>query len=754
VGPVLRRRLDDWTLARVLVPLACLVPFADAVARGSVFYIRDLSSYFFPIRRFVVEGLRHGEIRHWNPYVNEGAPVLLPPVGYPVDLLQVLLPSESGFSLLLALHVPLAAFAFLALARRLGLQPAAAALGALAYALSGFALASLNLYVHLEAVAWAPLVIGTLLRAASGGPREIALAAAATGVCLSTTGVEIAAQAVGCAFLLSLSRRADALLRFGASVLLGAGIAASPLVALLGQVSGSQRDAGFRISESLAHSVHPAEALQVLFASIFGDPMSGGDAYWGGRFSNGVFPYFTSLYLGGAVLSFAAVGALGKRPQRTRLLLLLALGLAVALGRWAHLDLLMGLAPVLAKFRFPVKAFFTVMLSIALLASFGAESLLGSRRPFRQLLLVAAPLGVGLLAFAGSLPRGVGERLFVDAYPQILRPAALGAMAADAAQGAAVVLALAALAWLGWRERISARAAVVAAAALVAADLVRAGAGLNPTAPSSFYELSPEMTVVTERLRHAGGRVFTCLVQAMPTFQQALQDGRSALWSAAVSWETLSPYANVAAAIDTTGADPTALVAGRLSMTSGQVSCRDPGTLERLRAGGVRYILSVQPFANEALRLVDVASPARTAPLSIYVYELAGSPPDPAVSESPDDLDASGYARTLQGASARYLEQRPGAVHVAVETPRAAWLILRHTSAAGWTATVNGKARAVSPANGRHQALAVPQGTSEVTLSYRAPHAALGFTISIASLAVAAGVALRSAAAGHDHAVS
>ena len=750
----MRRPLDGWTLARVLVPLASLVPFVAGLARGSVFYFRDLSSYFFPIRRFVVEGLRHGEIRHWNPYVNEGAPVLLPAVGYPIDFLQVLLPGEAGFSLLLALHVPLAGLTFLALARRLGLRPAAAALGAVAYALCGFTLSSLNLYVHLEAIAWAPLVIGTLLQAACGGAREIAFAAVATSVCLSTTGLEIAGQAVACAFLLSLPRRASELLRFGSSVLLGAGIAASPLIGLLTQVSGSQRDAGFNVGESLAHSIHPAEALQALVAAIFGDPIAGGSAYWGGRFSNGVFPYFTSLYLGGAVLGFAVVGALGRRPRRTRLLVLLALGLAVALGRWAHLDLVLGLAPVLAKFRFPVKAFFIVVVSITLLASFGAERLLDSRRPWRQLLLVTALLGLGLLAFAGAMPRGLGERFFPDSYARILRPAALRTMAADAAQAGAVVLAVAALAWLAWRERVSARAAVVAATALVAADLVRAGAGLNPTAPPSFYELSPEMTLVVERLRHAGGRVFTCVVQQMPTFQQAYGLGRSALWSAAVSWETLSPYANVPAAIDTTGADPTALVAGRLSMTAGQAACRDLGTLERLRAGGVRYVLSVQPFTNEALRLLDVAAPARTSPLSIYVYELADSPPDPAVWESPDDLDAFGHARTLPGAAARYLELRPGSVRVAVEVPRAAWLILRRTSAAGWTASVNGEPRVVTLANGRHQAVAVPRGMSEVALRYHAPHAALGFTISIASLAVAAGLALRSGPAEDDKSLS
>jgi hypothetical protein len=740
------RRLDDWTVARIAVGLASFLPFLGGVASGACFYFRDLSSYFFPLRRFVVEGLRHGEIRHWNPYVNEGTPVLLPPLGYPLDALQALLPNEWGFSLLLALHVPLAALTFLALARRLGCRPEAAALGALVYALSGFALSSLNLYIHVEALAWAPLVTSTLIGAASGGAREIALAGIATGLCLSTTGVEIAAQAVACAFLLSASRRLGGLLRFAAGVLLGAGIAASPLVALLTQLSGSQRDAGFKVAESLSHSVHPAQMLQVLVAHLFGNPIAAGDEYWGGRFSGGQYPYFVSLYLGGGALAFALVGAFGKDRYRKPLGILLALALVVSLGRWARLDVLLGLVPLLAKFRFPVKAFFSVVTSIALLASLGAERLLASRRPWRTLLLLAALVACGLLAFALVASGVLGAwqpPLFVDSYPQALRSQALAAVAADAAQGAAVLLAVAALAWLALRERVAFRFALVASTALVAADLVRAGSGLNPTAPSPLYTLSPEMTTVADRLRQAGGRVFTCLAYATPTFQEAIRSVHNqALWSTVVYRETLSPYANVPERIDTTGADATALVAGRLSMTSSDLVCRDPATLDRLRAAGARYILSVQRFTNEALRLVDVAAPARTAPLAIQVYELSGSLPDPNVWESPDDLDALAHARSLEGAAARYVETRPGHVSIAVETKHPGFLILRRAGAPGWSASVNGEPRPLAQANGRHQAVAVPAGTSEVVLRYRAPRAALGLTISLLSLTAAAVIGL------------
>ncbi len=745
------RRLDSWSAACVVAPLLSFVPFAYGLAKGGCFYFRDLSSQYFPIRRFVVEGLRQGEIRQWNPYVNEGAPVVLPPLAYPIDLLQALVPNEWGFSLLLALHVPLATLTFLGLARRLGCRPAAATLGALVYALGGFSLSSVNLYIHVEAFAWAPLVIWMLIRAGTGGAREVVAAGAAIGVCLSTTGVEIAAQAVACGFVLSASRRTFDQLRLAGSVLLGAGLAASPLVALTTLVSGSRREAGLPIAESLDHSVHPVSLLQTVIAGLYGDPISAGVSYWGAPFWDGSFPYIVSLYMGGAVVCFVAIGATGAARYRTRLLLLLAAGLTVCLGRWARLDVLLELAPVLAKFRFPVKAFFTVVVASSLLASLAAERLFTSRRAWWPLLVGPLALGLAFLSLPfleAWLPgrfAWLQAQFFADAYPQGLRAAALRAIAADAAVGATALLAMAGLAALTLRQRISPEAALVAAIAIVAADLLRAGAGLNPTAHSSLYTLSPEMTRVVARLRDAGGRVFTCSILAMPTFRDAARRvGRTGVWTAGLWRESLSPFGNMDVGIPTTGADATALVSTERSLSTGDAMCRDPGTLQRLRESGVRHVLSVQPFTHEALRLIDVVSPARTAPLSIYVYELENSLPDPALGSSPDDVDERERGHALDGAGARYVDAGAGFVRVAVDTPRDAYLIVRRTNAAGWSATVNGKPAPLLTANGRHQAVAVPSGTSDVALSYRAPNGWLGMALSLFSAAVAAALWLRS----------
>src|SRR6185503_11154400 len=145
------------------------------------------------------------EVRFWNPYVHEGAPLALPPISYLPDLLQVLWPSEAGFTVLLALHVPLSAVALMALARRgLGLSLTAAAAGGLVYGLGGFALSCVNLYVYLQVLAWAPLVVLGLVRAAQGSTRGMALGAGALALCLSTTGAELALQAVLAGALLAL----------------------------------------------------------------------------------------------------------------------------------------------------------------------------------------------------------------------------------------------------------------------------------------------------------------------------------------------------------------------------------------------------------------------------------------------------------------------------------------------------------------------------------------------------------------------
>ena len=323
---------------------------------GHPLYFRDLSLYFFPLRRFVLAGLQAGALRFWNPYVHEGEPLALPPVSYPLDLLQLLRPDEVGISFVLALHVPLAALFMMALASRgLGLSTTAAAGAGLVYALGGFALSTVNLYVYAQALAWAPAAILGLMGAARGDRRAVALGAVAVGILLSTTAAEMVAQAIVIGVLLALPCSAAALARMAAALGLGAALAA-PSIAVLARVAGdSARASGFPTEVVLSHSIHPLTLAQVLIAGFYGDTAQLTDRWWGGNFFPRGFPYFLSLYLGLATLVTAAIGAVQDRGPRRRLAVIAIVALLLALGRWGLGAAVVEAFDLARRFRYPSK---------------------------------------------------------------------------------------------------------------------------------------------------------------------------------------------------------------------------------------------------------------------------------------------------------------------------------------------------------------------------------------------------------------
>jgi hypothetical protein len=299
-----------------LAAIVAFLPFLRGTLAGASLYFRDLSLYFFPLRRFALERLRAGELAFWNPFLHEGVPMSLPAVGYLPDLLGALAPGPQLLTLLLALHVPLAALFFFALARGLGLPDQAACGGAVLYALGGFLLSTVNLYVYVQAAAWAPLVVLSIVRLmrSSVGTRSVAAVALCVAVALTTTGLEIVAQAVAAGLLLGMERQRPvaALARLAAALALAALLAAPVLVLVVGQVAGSARGRGFPPDVVLAHSVHPFALVQTVVGSLFGNPANLANEWWGQNFFPRGFPYVLSLYLGAVALALAATG-LGER---------------------------------------------------------------------------------------------------------------------------------------------------------------------------------------------------------------------------------------------------------------------------------------------------------------------------------------------------------------------------------------------------------------------------------------------------------
>jgi hypothetical protein len=719
-----------WWAAAGAVSTVCLLPFLQGLLAGHSFYFRDLARQFLPARLFALEGLRHGQLRFWNPYNHEGIPLPFVPIGYPLELLQLLRPTEAGISLFLALHVPLAACGFLLLARHLRLPPVAGAGGALVYALGGFSLSTLNFYVYAHALAWAPFALWSLLRAADGSRHAVPLAAVVLGIAWSTAGVEIVAQAVVVGAVLAWPAEGRRLLRVGAAIALSLGLAAPVVLTMSGLTPGTARAGGFVADVVLNQSVHPFTFLQTVIGQLYGELGGGPDRWWGVNFFENGFPYILSLYLGAAVLALAGGGLAGPRPGRLRLALVALAAIAICLGRFAGWAAVVDQLPAaLRAFRFPTKAFFTVHLAVALLSAWGLEALAAGHRRGRAVVAALALGAGGVLVLAPALPRLTprGTAWFMaHFFPQALGSAArariFDGITLDAAIGGGVAVALGLIA-LGARPGAeSGRRLALLAAGLATGDLLRTGAGLNPMIEPAFFRQSAPVVRAVAALRPT--RIHTC----EPTTSAAYWRGRAArperheLYTFAVWRDTLAPHYNLTSRVASAlSEDTTSLVPLGRVPPAGFSCARLDAAAPLLRDAGVTHVVSLDPLSSPLLTESAVAASPATAPDAVHFYALSGARPRTSV-------EPVGTARIVQDDSDR--------VSIEVDAPSPGRLVLRDGWSAGWTASIAGGPAAVHEHEGRHRAVAVPAGRSVVEMSYRAPGWRTGLGVMAAAAVV------------------
>ena len=715
---------------------------------------------FYPLRLFQARALGAGHLPFWNPYINEGAFVL--PALYPLELLHALWPGPAAVSWLLTLHLPLAALAAFLLARDLGLSRRGSACTGALYGAGGLAASSLNLYVFLQALAWAPLLVlaarRTALHPRSRWPAGLAVA---TAVSLSTMAVEFVAQAVLMAVALALVAAPSwrTLLRVGAGLALGAGLAAVPLAVTAGFLGETVRGAGFARDVALGNDLSPYALLQVLVPDLFGPLARPGIGWWGWAFFSKGFPYFASLYMGALPLALAVAGWRGLAPRlRLALAILGLLGLWYALGARAGLALALSPLPPWRWFRFPSKALLLPYLALVLLAGAGCDRLRTGQGWGR----VAAVLG-------GLATLSVVPALLVSGGSSWLRarlvPAwADGTLLASSLGAAALAACGCGLALAAWRRRLSPSLAAALLAVLAVLELGRAHAGLNPMTSARFYERLPEMAPLG---LGRSGRVFSYGPDESPAFQLFLRQagGGIGLLSFFVNRQLLAPYNNVLDGVPTAeDKDLTSLVPSPNTLGPGDRDPARPGPiLDVLRNAAVTQVLSLDPLRHPDL-LEEAVVPLGAPGLGLRVYALARPWPPAYVAcraRAAADREGALLAPLAPGFDAARDAAFEGAVPASCGEGRArrldggaSWgryavdadgdglLVLRESFARGWTAEVDGRPAAVLRANGKHRAVRVPAGHHEVHLAYHPPGLHVGLGLMGVSLLVLIGLVL------------
>ena len=709
--------------AGLLAAFIAFLPFLPMTVAGESLFFRDLGSQFYPARHYLIEGLRGGDLRLWNPLLHEGLPMVLLPFAYPLELLQLVLANEAGISLFIVLHVPLAAAGFFLLCRALAVAPVGAFLGSIVFAMGGFTLSTINLYHYLLAAAWAPFFVRAFLTATeSGGRRRIGSAALFLALMISTTGLEVAMQTCIAAAWLAGLAPGPRLRRAAVVGTLGLATSAGLVVPFLLAVGATDRGTGFPAEIVLTHSMHPMSLLQTALAGLFGNIANLSGQWWGVNFFSTGFPYVLSLFIGPVVVGLAVCGIGASHPLRRRVLALGLVALVISLGKYTPLGEFLAQLPVLRGLRYPVKAFFTVQFCAGLLAAFSlSEVAAGNQRLIRRSAVVTGILGGGLLSllFVSSFLPGIAVVSLASFLPANLHDKSLLVarfIASDAAASGALCCVAAAVLVRASRRPAQGPAAAVFVAALAAADLLRAGAGLNPSVNQSFYELSAEMSLEVEKIRRDAGRVFTCDIEASSAYWNArkLRGASIDAFTMATLQETLTSDTNVRHGIRTAmSIDRASLVPKGRAIEPELFACRDlAAIIPSLQNAGVTRVISLEPLLDRRLQIESERSPARIAPQVIRVYRLEGArprfaPPAQIVRDSADELEFE-IDMTTQGP-----------------------VVVGEPYASGWSAQVNGVDQAIVRTDDGHRMVMLRAGRNHVLLSYRPPGLALGLGISL-----------------------
>lgn len=731
----------------LIILAAALLVLFHRLLLGEVFFWGLPALQFYPWRDYGFELLRQGELPLWNPYNGAGAPLLAnyqSALLYPLSWPGLLLPLGWSMSVTAVLHLFIGGLGMSALLRRLGASDLGRGVSALAFALTGYLVARLGTYPMIHAAVWLPWLVwaahGLLLRAR---PRDAGLLALITGLLLLAGHAQIAWYSLLLTGLyglwLSLARRLAfrRLVGLGLALSLGAGIAALQLIPTAELLSTSQRAEGVDYDFAMNFSFGWARALNFLSPIAFGTPADGSYVERG-------FYFEYAVYIGLIPLISAFTAVIGWLQRRRSpenelfrsvpfLTLVALVGFVVALGPNSPVfPFLYRNAPTFDLFQAPARWQLWTVFALCALAGIGVSAWGRSYRAKRWARrALAACLSVLLLSGAALL----------------LAPPVQGAQILLRSMLAAALLGMIA-AWLTLRRpspdspRFARWSLLVLV--VIAADLVWAGWGQNPTVPAVFYDAEravgqprgywppdAEEAVKFETFfrvddyRVAAADWRTVRASNLPNLN--LIDRRPLL-------DNFDPllvgyYAAFMRALDSAAPDARAglYVASAVGAVYTPTDTSAPSGVAPARAW---LVGSVCWHPSEASLYEALSAAGAAVARQVHMPGEGPCPPAP-----PDRVAGD----TLIGDQGTRVE-------LAVRSPVDGWLVLADTDYPGWTARIDGQPVPIYRANGAFRAVQVPPGEHVLIFTYEPPWLLPAVVASIISLFVTVGLLLAKSA--------
>lgn len=722
---------------------------------------RDATMVFLPVKQYLIDRLRSGELPEWFPYDALGRSfigVTVTGVFHPFTLLYFLLSTPDAFRASVLLSCLLAAGGAFGLGRHLGFSAAGALLTGFAFACSGYVVSMTENIVYLYSTCLIPLLLLAFDRALTGRLEWMAGSAVLWATVFLNGDVQTG-YCFGFAALLWALMRADSskrallsLLGVGGLAALLAGIQLGPSLAVY--LGSNIRHSPIFQEFVLQWSTHPLRLLTLLAWPVSTESEPGN--IMGIFFDNvAMTPWAESLYLGAPVLGLAILGATRRRDLRAFVALGL-LALVLALGRHGGLyELFRHTVPLWSAFRYPEKWMAFVSFSAAMLAGAGLDALRAQPNPKPWGVAAAIFIAAGL--FLGTATAQTLLAVLYDTSMKIARDVAGTSARAWLFSGVAAG-GVGLLIDAAGKRRLRTELLLAGVILVAALDLTAANVRAYFTAPRAAAEFTP------------------AFVQTLTAREGALSPGRFRVatlhFGDRISWpnplEERFGYHGAAAihfrqALN--GGLSTELgVEGLLSALPGSNPAVD--AINRLRVPEIYARMNVSYFINLRSRITDprlvgglvqelpeydlvlVRNPAPAKPRAYLSRkpEAVAAPPAPnALFTRPDflsgeaDVIESGGALPGPAAAGEAVVERyePERVVIRTETPAPAVLVLADAFDPGWRATLEtGSELAVLRANLLMRAVAVPAGSHRVTFSYRTPFLKAGAAASTAGLVI------------------
>ena len=717
--------MKRWALG---VAALSLIPVSGLLTTTRIFYVRDLSFFFWSRHLWLRHTILSGQAPWWDPYVAAGQSAIadaLNQILMPIALAIRLLPSDVvSFNLWVALPLPIAAVGtFVFLHRQFAADgaesPPAAAFGACVFALSGPIVSMINLPNLAWSVAMTPWVL------AGESMPGIAIAFGLQGLC----GEPVTWVATGVLAVAWILRSRPGKIRLLAGLVLGALLAAAQLVPTALASMRAHRGA---LATPDFWSLHPLSLWESLAPNLFGNHYDAflGDLPWMGALNFGRDPFFYSIYVGPLVLVLACAGASRFRRNWFWIAVTVAFTIA-ALGGYTPLyPMLRRLVPALMYFRFPVKYLVFATFAVAVLAADGWRA--GTRLVWLPAIAGSAAVVVTLLLMATPDTLHAATAWLARAT-HLKEPAAGAAFLARTApplalRAGAMLIAAALLAALA-RSRPYVWGLL---ATLTCVDLLAAAAGLNPTVDVSRVSPPDWFTAASGSQRlYIGGRVRGYMnpddpdavskwqIPAETTAVQGRMELNAELPMAPSGWrvrEALSydlPY----------------LWPAEYETAVRRFERATPAERDAfLRRAGVRWCVTPSASPRPWRAIAEVSD------WNMRVYECHPGASRLAFASQVPDLDALFDPAAPDSeplGDARFVEDRAGQVTIEATAARPAFLILRDSFDPSWNAEVDGRPAPILVANTLYRAVALSPGRHVIRFWYRPRAFGAGLIVSV-----------------------